>query len=75
MRHTIPLEKLKDEIGPQVEWMAGAIEACVHCGFCLPACPTYQVLGQEIEFATRPDFSDEVRFGRRAAPGRCAAFR
>jgi glycolate oxidase iron-sulfur subunit len=22
-------------------------EACVHCGFCLPACPTYDVLGDE----------------------------
>jgi len=29
--------------------MAHAIEACVHCGFCLPACPTYQVLGEEMD--------------------------
>ena len=27
--------------------MAKAIETCVHCGFCLPACPTYHVIGQE----------------------------
>lgn len=29
--------------------MAHAIEACVHCGFCLAACPTYQELGQEMD--------------------------
>ena len=29
--------------------MARAIQACVHCGFCLPACPTYQLLGQEMD--------------------------
>jgi glycolate oxidase iron-sulfur subunit len=25
------------------------IEECVHCGFCLPACPTYQSWGQEMD--------------------------
>ena len=23
------------------------IESCVHCGFCLPVCPTYSILGDE----------------------------
>jgi glycolate oxidase iron-sulfur subunit len=29
--------------------MAKAVHACVHCGFCLAACPTYQELGQEMD--------------------------
>lgn len=45
MQHKIPTQN----IGPQGEVMAHAIEACVHCGFCLPACPTYAVLGEEMD--------------------------
>ncbi len=29
--------------------MAEAVSACVHCGFCLAACPTYAVLGEEMD--------------------------
>jgi glycolate oxidase iron-sulfur subunit len=29
--------------------MARAVTTCVHCGFCLPACPTYRVLGEEMD--------------------------
>ena len=45
MQHKIPTP----ELGPQGEAMAAAVEACVHCGFCLPACPTYAVLGEEMD--------------------------
>jgi glycolate oxidase iron-sulfur subunit len=27
----------------------GIIEKCVHCGFCLPACPTYKLWGEEMD--------------------------
>lgn len=45
MRHTIPI----DTLGPQGAAMAHAVEACVHCGFCLATCPTYRVLGEEMD--------------------------
>ncbi len=35
--------------GPLGEPMAEAVQTCVHCGFCLAACPTYQELGQEMD--------------------------
>ncbi len=44
MQHSIPVETL----GPQGEIMAHAVQTCVHCGFCLPACPTYRLLGEEM---------------------------
>ena len=45
MKHNIPVEQL----GPQGEAMAQAVSSCVHCGFCLAACPTYTVLGEEMD--------------------------
>jgi len=45
MQHTIPV----DTLGPLGEVMGHAVEKCVHCGFCLPACPTYTVLGEEMD--------------------------
>jgi glycolate oxidase iron-sulfur subunit len=45
MQHTIPVEK----IGTSGPTMAQAVEKCVHCGFCLATCPTYKVLGEEMD--------------------------
>ena len=45
MLHEIPVSRY----GPTGPRMARAVEACVHCGFCLPACPTYRVLGEEMD--------------------------
>lgn len=49
MQHTISIDRMKPEVGPQLHEMAAAVQACVHCGFCLAACPTYQVLGEEMD--------------------------
>lgn len=45
MQHTIKPE----DHGPLGQPMADAVQSCVHCGFCLAACPTYQEFGQEMD--------------------------
>src|SRR5882762_8249173 len=45
MHHAIDASRL----GAAGEHMTRAIESCVHCGFCLPTCPTYVVLGEEMD--------------------------
>ncbi|WP_461507018.1 (Fe-S)-binding protein [Rhodopirellula baltica] len=43
MQHDIPLESS----GPNADAMAEAVSTCIRCGFCLSACPTYDVLQRE----------------------------
>jgi glycolate oxidase iron-sulfur subunit len=33
----------------QADAVRSAVKDCVHCGFCLPACPTYQLWGEEMD--------------------------
>ncbi len=43
--------KLADSIkkSPQGERADAILRSCVHCGFCLATCPTYQLLGDELD--------------------------
>lgn len=39
-------EQLKD---PAIKRSNEVLRACVHCGFCTATCPTYQILGDELD--------------------------
>ena len=45
MKHTIQ----QDDLDPLGLPIVDAIQKCVHCGFCLPTCPTYQIEQQEMD--------------------------
>lgn len=45
--HTQPAADLADTaLGHDAKQL---LRSCVHCGFCLPACPTYRVAGNELD--------------------------
>ncbi|TFL16475.1 glycolate oxidase subunit GlcF [Jannaschia formosa] len=46
MQTTFTQEQLAD---PQTARSNEILRACVHCGFCTATCPTYQVLGDELD--------------------------
>ena len=45
--HTVLSPALRDD--PAAQAAARRIQACVHCGFCTATCPSYQVLGNELD--------------------------
>ena len=46
MQTTFSPDQLKD---PAIARSNEILRACVHCGFCTATCPTYQVLGDELD--------------------------
>ena len=46
MQTNFTSEQMKD---PAIERANEILRSCVHCGFCTATCPTYQVLGDELD--------------------------
>ncbi|WP_170336608.1 glycolate oxidase subunit GlcF [Ruegeria arenilitoris] len=46
MQTTFTKEQLQD---PAIQRSNEILRSCVHCGFCTATCPTYQVLGDELD--------------------------
>lgn len=46
MRTEFTAEQLAD---PKIQQANKILRSCVHCGFCTATCPTYQVLGDELD--------------------------
>ena len=46
MQTTFTETQLRD---PEIQRSNEILRACVHCGFCTATCPTYQVLGDELD--------------------------
>lgn len=46
MQTTLLDEHKKSDLGKQAE---DILRKCVHCGFCLATCPTYELLGNELD--------------------------
>jgi glycolate oxidase iron-sulfur subunit len=46
MQTSLAAELLATDVGSRAD---AVLRSCVHCGFCLATCPTYQLLGNELD--------------------------
>ena len=67
MQTTFTLAQLAD---PHVAESEKILRACVHCGFCTATCPTYVLLGDELDSPARAHLSDQGHAGERPAGDR-----
>ena len=64
MQTSFTLAQLAD---PDVAEADKILRACVHCGFCTATCPTYVLLGDELDSPARAHLPDQGHAGERPA--------
>ena len=62
MQTNFSLAQLAD---PQTAEANKILRACVHCGFCTATCPTYVLLGDELDSPARAHLPDQGDAGAR----------
>ncbi len=66
MQTNFTLAQLED---PELQLTEQALRACVHCGFCIATCPTYVLLGDELDSPRGRIYLIKDMLERDTAPG------